>query len=151
MADFYTKLCFDVACTPQEAERLVAAFAVTGETPALPDVLLDAFPPTDPADPLSGVAALYDGADAFDVGAWILPIEAGVRIWGQGDPQLIAISEFIRTLAPSALPLGFTWANDCSRCRPGAFGGGYALITPQVSDFHDVAGLLEEAMEAGRG
>ncbi|MFC5342912.1 hypothetical protein ACETK8_20060 (plasmid) [Brevundimonas staleyi] len=151
MPDFYTKLCFDLACAPEEADRLVAAFGVTGATTELPPALAGWFASPDPTDPLSGIAVFYDGADAFDVGAWILPIEGGVRIWAQGDPQLVAIAEFIRTLAPSVLPVGFTWCNDCSRARPGAFGGGFALISAEGCDFNDVSGLLEDAMEAARG
>lgn len=151
MADYFTKLSFELDCTDLEADRLVAAFGLTGDEATLPAALAPSFLATDPGDLLSGVAALYDGADAFDVGARIDRRSGGVWIHGDGDPQVIAIAEFIRRLAPSALPTGFTWANDCSRSRPGGFGGGYVLITRDAYDVFDVAALLEDALEAARG
>jgi hypothetical protein len=151
MADHYTKLSFELDCTEAEADRLIAAFAVTGDEAALPADLTPYFPANDPGDPLSGVAALYDDADAFDIGARIDRRPGGVWIHGDGDPQVLAIAEFIRRLAPSSLPMGFTWANDCSRSRPGGFGGGYVLITRDDYDVADVAALLDEALEASRG
>lgn len=151
MADYYTKLSFELDCTGAEAERLIAAFGVTGDEAAMPADLAPHFPATDPGDPLSGVAVFYDGAQPFDVGARIDRRPGGVWIHGDGDPQIIAIAEFIRRLAPSALPTGFTWANDCSRSRPGGFGGGYVLITGDAYDVFDVMALLEEALEAARG
>ena len=151
MADHYTKLSFELDCTAAEAERLIAAFGLTGGEAALPADPAPYFPSTDPDDPLSGVAALYDDADAFDVGVRIDRRPGGVWIHGDGDPQVIAIAEFIRRLAPSALPTGFTWANDCSRSRPGAFGGGYVLITHADYDVADLMALLDEALEAARG
>lgn len=151
MADYFTKLSFELDCTELEADRLVAAFGLTGDEAALPAALAPSFPATDRGDLLSGVAALYDGADAFDVGARIDRRPGGVWIHGDGDPQVLAIAEFIRRLAPTALPTGFTWANDCSRSRPGGFGGGYVLITRDAYDVFDVAALLEDALEAARG
>ncbi len=151
MADYYTKLSFELDCTEAEADRLVTAFGLTGGEAALPAELAPYFPETNPGDPLSGVAALYDDAEAFDVGARIDRRQGGVWIHGDGDPQVIAIAEFIRRLAPSALPTGFTWANDCSRSRTGAFGGGYVLITRADYDVSDVVALLDEALEAVRG
>lgn len=151
MADYYTKLSFELDCTEAEADRLIAAFAVTGGEAAMPADLAPYFPATDPGDPLSGIAALYDDAERFDIGARIERRAGGVWIHGDGDPQVIAIAEFIRRLAPSALPTGFTWANDCSRSRPGGFGGGYALITRDDYDVADVMALLEDALEAVRG
>ena len=151
MADHYTKLSFELDCTEPEADRLIAAFGLTGDEAALPADLAPYFPVSDPDDPLSGVAALYDDAAAFDVGARIDRRPGGVWIHGDGDPQVIAIAEFIRRLAPSTLPTGFTWANDCSRSQPGAFGGGYALITHADYDVADITALLDEALEAARG
>lgn len=151
MADHYTKLSFELDCTEPEADLLIAALALTGDEAALPADLAPYFSASSTDDPLSGVAALYDDADAFDVGARIDRRPGGVWIHGAGDPQVIAIAEFIRRLAPSTLPTGFTWANDCSRSLPGAFGGGYALITHADYDVADITALLDEALEAARG
>lgn len=150
MTDFVTHLRFDLVCTDEEAERLIAAFAVTGEAASPPAVVAAAFPSMDPDDPVAGVAALYDGSDLFQVGARIDRVPGGVAISGEGDPQVIAIAEFIRALAPSVLPTGFTWA-DTGFAREGAsHGGGYVVITRDGCEFHSVAALLEEALEAGR-
>jgi hypothetical protein len=151
MADYYTKLSFELDCAETEADQLIAAFGVTGDEAALPADLASHFPATDPSDPLSGIAAFYDGSETFDVGARIDRRPGGVWIHGDGDPQVIAIAVFIRRLAPSALPTGFTWANDCSRSRPGGFGGGYALITHDAYEVFDVMALLGDALGAARG
>ena len=147
MADFLTQLCFTLVCTDEEAERLIAAFAVTGEEAAPPPAVAAAFPSTDPDDPFAGVAALYDG-DVFNIGATIQRLHDGVFISAEGDPEVIAIAEFIRALAPSALPTGFTWADTSYYAQLGGHGGGYAVITHAGCEFHSAAALLEEALEA---
>ncbi len=151
MTDFVTHLGFHLLCTDEEAERLVDAFTMTGETAAPPAAIAAAFPSMNPDDPFAGVAAFYDGADVFQIGARIERLADGVAISAEGEPQVIAIAEFIRALAPSVLPTGFTWADTGFDWDGHSHGGGYAVITGGGCEFHSAAALLEEALEAARG
>ena len=70
MADVYTRRSCTLRCTPEEAERFVAAFGVTADDETLPACLQDIFAPTSesPDDPLYGIAAIYDDGDLTEVG-----------------------------------------------------------------------------------
>ncbi len=139
MPDYLTMIGFDLVCAPHEAERLIAAFALTGSEPHLPTCLTDAFPSNDPDDPFAAFAALFEGPDAFCLDADIHRIEVGVRIVGVQSPALAVIAELIRRLAPSSLPTGFTWANTCVWPGMESFGGGYALITADGCELVEAA------------
>lgn len=151
MADHVTHLSFELTCTSAEAERLIAAFAVTGAEADLPACLVPYFPPSSSDDPFSGLAALYDDADLFDIGAEIERVDGGVRIAADQAPELVVIAELIRILAPSSLPTGFTWSDRSVSRDDKSFGGGYAVITADDCDFTHVSALLTQALEACRG
>ncbi len=150
MADYYTKLSFVLACRPEDAERLDAAFLVDRETAALPDCIRASFPPTaeEPDDPLSGLAALYDGdeVDFMHIGAGIDHCEEGLHIYGEESPQIEVIAELIRRLAPSTLFFGFVWIGDCSKPRPDAYSGGFAAIRTEGVVYGSLHDELEKAL-----
>ena len=147
MADYYTKLSFQLRCQPDEAKRLAAAFNVSSINGELPAELHEAFPPTAeaPDDPLSGFAALFDDPDLMNVGAMIDLVEEGVVIYSEESPDLDAIAELIRRLAPSALPAVFIWIGDCSKPRTDAYAAGYVLIRPEGVQYVDLETLAEAA------
>lgn len=144
-----TYLNFQLACTAAEAERLIAAFRLTGEEAALPGVLEPVFASGDPDDPFANLVPVFQGTD-FAIGAEIARNPAGVRISAAGEPLTVAICELIRRLAPSSLPAGFTWCDTYSSPEGDGVGGGYALIRTDGYSFVHLVDLLDQAMEAAR-
>ena len=144
MAEDYTKLSFAFRCSPEEAQRLEAAFEVTQDTEELPACLLASFPPAidTPDDPTSGFAALFDGPENAYLGADISRSDDGVHIFGDEGPEVEIIAELIRRLAPSALPVGFIWVGDCSKPRLDAYNGGFVVIRTEGITYESLDALL---------
>ena len=148
MADYYTKLSLAFHCSPEEAQRLVAAFEVTPDTEELPACLLASFPPAidNPDDAMSGFAALLDYPENAYLGADISRSDDGVHIFGYEGPEVEIIAELIRRLAPSALPVRFIWVGDCSKPRLDAYNGGFAVMRAEGITYGSLDALLEEAL-----
>src|SRR3546814_19720698 len=76
------------------------------------------------------------------------PSDGSVRckVWFYGDQVDVETAALlIQTVARSALPLGFEYALDCDRLRPGEFGGGYVVIREDGLEFGGSSRLLDRA------
>ncbi|MCP5400479.1 MAG: hypothetical protein H6921_14755 [Sphingomonas sp.] len=114
-----------------------AAFPLMPSETAFPDYagrgeLPPAHATEQEGDPFASFRDLFSDGDfpSFDceyfgdhgeVGSYLI---AGT----QADPY--AIARLIQKCAPSVLPFGFEWSQDCNRLRPDEFGGGYYVVTP---------------------
>ena len=124
MADYFTGASFIVTCAPAEAEALVEAINN-------PDTAEDRF---------------FDDPEfkSFDATAEI--DEGGVWIYGEEWIQVYYLALLIQHLAPSALPMGFTFASTCTKPRLDAYDGGYVLITADAVEVKSASDQLAERL-----
>lgn len=151
MANNYLKLSFVLTPTGEEEALLDECHALSEELADIDeddlaaryDAMSDAFkaafpPPPDqseepdqpPPDPFASFLELFSDQDfpTFDCEYFGSAEVDGYLIAGtQADPH--AIASLIQKCAPSVLPFGFEWSQDCDRLRPSEFGGGYYIIT----------------------
>lgn len=165
MADNYVKGSFAFTCTQGELELLSEAFNATSDllidseagdpTPALLAVL----PPKDPAAPWSGLCDLFGDPDFPDLGANIhsevnrdTPGTCTVHIYGTETFQPDPIAHLIHRCCQATLkqgPIGFEWAETCSKPRAGEFGGGWCAIFPDRIEFENTRQALSAALDEG--
>lgn len=144
MANNYLKLSFVISPTPQEVELLDECYDLSTELgdadeedrtrmwAERSDAFKTAFPPVEgDDDPFASFLGLFSDGDfpTFDCEYFGAQGDVdGYLIAGaQADPH--AIASVIQKCAPSVLPFGFEWSQDCDRLRPGEFGGGYYVVT----------------------
>jgi hypothetical protein len=162
MADIYIQGSFAFTCHADGAELLVQACdtAMALRDEVEPDTLCAAlialFPPHKPDDPWSGLLSIFDDPDFPDFGADLQidvdPDNQDTRIvvfCGKSDFQPAPIAALIqrccaRTLAQA--PIGFEWAEVCSRPRVGHFSGGWCAIFPDRLEFESTHHALTAAL-----
>lgn len=165
MADYYVQASLAFDCSPDEAALILetarAATAMShGDPPAAPiAALLDAFRPTDPGEPWSGLRAAFPDPDWPSAGA---DIDAEARhddpprwrVWIASmdgfEPETVAM--LIQRCCRAALaqgPIGFTWAATCSKPRVDEFGGGWCAVFPDRIEFETSHQRLSEALTSG--
>jgi len=144
MAETYLSASFGFTCTSAEMALLEEAFqaaaALNAECePGEPTPeLLAALPPTDQTDRWSGLLDLFCdpafpdfGADLSGGNTLEAPAVCDVRIAGMIDFQPEPIGKLIHRCCRDTLkqgPIGFEWAETCSKPRIGEFGGGWCAI-----------------------
>ncbi len=130
MADYYTKVSITVAMTAEQyawLNRLHTAVVdrVFGDTEE------GWLPEPDIAEPYAALAEFEDGCgiEAFDYQA----DGAEPGLWLYGDTvncdYLAALLQQFLIYADEARYITFEWANDCSRPRTDAFGGGAFVVS----------------------
>lgn len=151
MANNYLRLSFVLTPTSEEETLLDECHTLSlelsdtekTELPALYETMSDAFKAAFPApiveadqpaqpqpNPFAAFLDLFSDANfpTFDCEHFGTGHSDGYLIAGtQADPH--AIASLIQKCAPSVLPFGFEWSQDCDRLRPGEFGGGYYIVT----------------------
>ncbi|WP_037500609.1 hypothetical protein [Sphingomonas jaspsi] len=140
MADYFTKLCFAVPCTAEQAALVDLALNFSGDDEPYPDELRAAFGPIE-----DFAANIYDQA-ADDL--WF-SCDADATYGGgelvisgyQANPW--AIANVLRVVLQPELPIGFQYANDCSSDRLDAFGGGAVAIFKDRVVIEDTTARLE--------
>jgi len=165
MADYWTQGSFAFRCTA--AERALIEEAVNasrdlcaGIEPDPPSAaLLAAFPPTDPAAPLSGFRSAFGDYDYPHVGGDFAAADdrddadhciATFASMDDFEPAVIAM--LIQRCCPETLakgPVGFEWAMVCSKPRIDEFGGGWCAIFADRIEMETTAEVLERALSGG--
>jgi hypothetical protein len=162
MANNYVSGSFAFRCTVTERDLIVEAVAashdlavdLTSDPPSA--ALLAAFPPLDHAAPWSGfcdafadpefpnVGADFDSADDPDEPGCCRAYFARMDNF---DPEAIAM--LIQRCCPTTLaegPIGFEWAETCSKPRIGEFGGGWCAIFADRIEFEITGHMLALAL-----
>jgi len=144
MANHYLKLAFILNPTPEEISLLDECYALSLELDELDESehspryeqMSEAFKSTFPSTLDQSTNAFHAFLDlfgdrdfpTFDCDHFGVTDGNGYLISGtQADPH--AIASLIQKCAPSVLPFGFEWSQDCDRLRPGDLGGGYYIVT----------------------
>jgi len=162
MADIYIQGSFAFTCHADEAELLVQAWdtVMAMRDEVLPDPLCAAlialFPPHVLDDPWSGLLTIFDNPDFPDFGADLQidvdPDHRDMRIvviCGMTDFQPAPIATLIQrccALTLAQAPIGFEWAEVCSRPRVGHFSGGWCAIFPDRLEFESTHQALSAAL-----
>lgn len=170
MANNYLKLSFVLTPTSEEEALLDECHTLSQELydvdeidlAARYDAMSDAFkaafpPPPDQSDnpdqppphPFVSFLNLFSDHDfpTFDCEYFGSAEVKGYLIAGtQADPH--AIAGLIQKCAPSVLPFGFEWSQDCDRLRPGEFGGGYYIVTADDIVGGSTSWLMQGQVEA---
>lgn len=170
MANNYLKLSFVLTPTSEEEALLDECHTLSQELydvdeidlAARYDEMSDAFkaafpPPPDQSDnpdqppphPFVSFLNLFSDHDfpTFDCEYFCSAEVNGYLIAGtQADPH--AIAGLIQKCAPSVLPFGFEWSQDCDRLRPGEFGGGYYIVTADDIIGGSTSWLMQGQVEA---
>lgn len=161
MADHWTQGCFAFRCT--RGERALIEEAVNASRDLCAGVeadppsaaLLAAFPPTDPADPWSGFRGAFGDFDYPHVGGDFAAIDhpdagdclATFASMDDFEPDALAI--LIQRCCPATLavgPIGFEWAEICSKPRIDAFGGGWCAIFADRIELGSTSQALDRAL-----
>lgn len=162
MADMYIQGSFAFTCHVAEAETLAKAWYavlalrddVEPDTPSA--ALIALFSPREAHDPWSGLLSIFDDRDFPDFGA-DLQIDVDqdngdmriVVICGMTDFQPAPIAKLIQRCCAQSLaqaPIGFEWAEVCSRPRVGHFRGGWCAIFPDRLEFESTHHVLSAAL-----
>ena len=165
MADYWTQGSFAFCCHQSEQKLLSEAFAAAQHLAERTDAgapsaaLLAAFPPTQPGDCWSGFRAIFPDPDYPEFGAscrWAQaaadPARAEVTIFGEQVFQPEPIAALIQRCCLESLaaaPIGFEWADSCSRPRVDAFGGGWCAIFADRIEFETTGEALSAALAGG--
>lgn len=162
MADIYIQGSFAFICHVEEAETLGQAWYavmslrddVEPDTPSA--ALTTLFPPLDEGDPWSGLLTIFDNPDFPDFGADLqIDVDRDNRdmrivvICGMTDFQPAPIAKLIQRCCAQSLaqaPIGFEWAEVCSRPRVGHFRGGWCAIFPDRLEFESTLHALSAAL-----
>lgn len=162
MADIYIQGSFAFTCHADEAETLAQAWdAATAlrdeiEQDFPSSSLIATFPPVEADDPWSGLLTIFDDRDFPDFGADLQidvdrdnPHMRIVVVSGMMDFQPAPIAALIqrccaRTLAQA--PIGFEWAETCSKPRVGHFRGGWCAIFAHRLEFESTHHALSAAL-----
>ncbi|MBB5686317.1 hypothetical protein [Sphingobium boeckii] len=144
MADYCVQGCFAFRCTSAECALIeevfdIAARLMNDEDGIAPSAaFLSAFPATSADDRLSGFRSIFSDPQypeigaAFDQGVdQVQPTLHEARFWSDTDFQPYPVAEIIRHCCQDTLaktPVGFAWAQSCSRPRVDGFGGGWCAI-----------------------
>ena len=147
MADYYTNASFQFDCTMAEAECLNAALALDAEENfAIPPILIPFF-----ADRKDAARKIFQDKyeDWFSFGLEDFNYDDGKFWMSATNLNIEAIALLIQTLAPSALPVGFEWSNDCSKHRLDGFGGGWCAIFPDRIEIENTGEALAAALSGG--
>jgi len=81
---------------------------------------------------------LHDGTDV-----WVAAADEN----GDVDTLMLCAQAALRMPGEEDTVLALTWSTSCSRGEPGAFGGGYGVITAEDRIFWDTHTALEAALE----
>jgi len=152
MADYYTKISFAFKCTDTEALVLTEAGELDGLD--LADIdwredvsaeLLAVFPTKD--DFKNRVCL---GDDFVSLSATIGTYEPSTVWVHSHDAMLEGLVNLIQAVCQDTLkqtPIGFQWANDCSKDRLDAYGGGFVAIFHDRTVWGNTSTLLDAALE----
>lgn len=140
MASNYRQLSFVFNLTVPQTDWLMALMDRLGEDVRNPDGSL--------ADP-NPEQVRYLGGDLLDFAVDFLPLPATKQVevwvhdtgeWANVD-QIAAVLQALLVKFPGLQPIGFTWADTCSKPRIDEFGGGAVLISRdrvQIETTHDL-------------
>jgi hypothetical protein len=165
MAEFYLKASFAFQCSNAELALLNEAFQAAtdisiGFDPGQPSAaFLAVFPPFEHADPWSGLRSIFPDPQFPTFGADIsadttseAPDVWAVHIFGMDDFQPEPISNLIHHCCQATLgagPIGFAWAETCSKPRVNEFGGGWCAIFRDRIEFETSREALATALAEG--
>lgn len=147
MADYFTHLAFAIPATRADAERFIMVIEAAsaheqGAQITLPPEIDDAFA-TPTANGSSTIVAMFGDDTNFGINSQYDARAQTLTIYDHsGSPALWLLADCLQRLFPAKLPLGFTYANSCSKHRPGEFGGGYFAIGAEDIVHH----TLEQAL-----
>lgn len=169
MANSYTKACFTIDVSIDEADALAAVDdAVAALEDAKADETVDlaaryaqlcpafraAFP-VEAEDPFASFRRIFADLNYpvldFDIDEAEREIDGRVRFVFAG--QEFGIEEaanIIFAVCKSALPFGFEYALDCDRLRIDEFGGGYVVIAADGISYHGSRRGLDRALSRAR-
>lgn len=164
MADYFISGSFAFHCTQLERALLEEVFAAASDLmddcdPGEPTLALGAIlPPTDPADCWSGLRDLFSdprfpafGADIAGASDADAPGMSTVCIHGSFDFQAEPIANLIVRCCRTTLqarPIGFQWAETCSKPRIDEFGGGWCAIFADGVQIQSTSEALSAALAA---
>lgn len=152
MADYFTKFAFAVSATRADAERftmLIEAMTTLEESGAatLPPEIEDAFADS----PVSGatiIAAIFADEGDFGIDCLFDEHSQTLTIFDDtGSPALWPLARCLQRLFPDKLPLGFVYADTCSKHRAGGFGGGLFAIARNCIIHKTLDQLLAEEID----
>lgn len=162
MADIYIQGSFAFTCHAVEAETLAQAWyasialrdEIEPDTPSA--ALITLFPPHKPDDPWSGLLSIFDDPDFPDFGADLQidvdpdnPDMGIIVVCGMMDFQPAPVATLIQRCCTQSLaqaPIGFEWAEVCSKPRVGHFSGGWCAIFPDRLEFESTHHALSAAL-----
>lgn len=165
MADMWRQGVFVFRCAPAEsaliAQAIDAGHRLCADTdPAPPGAeLLAAFPPTDATDPWSGFREAFVDPDFPVVGTDFASEPdpgdpsaciASFSSMDDFDPSGIAV--LLQRCCHETLaggPIGFEWAETCSKLREGEFGGGWCAVFADRIELESTGTALSRALEGG--
>lgn len=152
MADYFTHLAFAIPASDADAERFIKlmdatiALEETGDTVLAPEIER-AFGAT-PETAKDKLAEIF--SDNADIGIDCVFNETQqiLTIFDRaGEPALWPLAECLQRLFPEKLPLGFTYANTCSKRRTDGFGGGIFAIGTECVVHKSLDQVLAEELE----
>ena len=156
MADYATSLAFAIPATRTDALRFVMLIEATttieeSGAATLPPDIEDAF-----ADmPSSGaqiIAAIFKDETGFGIDCLFDEEAQTLTIYdNNGSPALWPLAQCIQRLFPAKLPIGFVYANTCSKHRPNGFGGGLFAIGTDCIVHKTLDQALADALEDLKG
>lgn len=165
MANNHVAASFLFTCSNAEMALLEEAFEASYDLNADFDgaepsaEFLEIFPPTDADDPWSGFRAMFSDPDFPTFGAEISggnsldsPTLCEVFIFGETEFQPEPIANLIHRCCQTTLkqaPIGFEWAETCSKPRPGEFGGGWCAIFPDRVEIETTHEAVAKALDGG--
>lgn len=152
MADYYISTCFPLNASLEEIDvlREMDAYDEDADGSACEPsaAFLRIFPPTD-ADQLSGYRKFLQEIDQYhwaDFSDCIKQYENGI-FYENYEMNLDYVSQVLRRVCKSALPITYTWAGTCSSLRPDAFYGGFVKIEEEKIRGYSACDLLEKERE----
>lgn len=156
MADYYTSTAFTITTTRAEAELIEDAIRLLSQavdgTPtddeAPSDAFLEAFPPINHDDPLSGLRAIFPDPDwpTLGIEVAVSGIDDSFQVALSGSQaDFDAIAELLFRAAKPPIPFGFSYGHHCAKLRDDAFGGGYRIVTDDGAEGADLGDLLDRA------
>lgn len=165
MSNSYVHASFAITVTAAEAEaladvaRAVEAIEDAAGDPAIDlagryDALSPAFRAAFPAEaenPFGSFIAVFSDPDYPVLGFAIEALErrpdCRTDIVLSGDQFGVEeAANLLFAICKSALPFGFEYALTCDRLRPGEFGGGFVVVTPDGISYHGTRNDLDRAL-----
>ncbi len=156
MADYFTHLAFAIPATRSDAERFImvieaAAGHEQGEQIVLPPEIDAAFA-TPTTTGSSIIAQIFGDDTSFDVDCLFDDAAQTLTIYDHGgSPAIWSLAECLQRVFPEKLPLGFVYANTCTKHRPGGFGGGLFAIGRDAISHKTIEQCLADALIEVKG